>query len=371
MKRKGIYSAMAFLLAAGLCLVKPVIGGAAEDKDYLKKPCSMTVQAGDTQFQEDLEKAQVVLDLYKVADTVEVQGGNGYVYELTEPYKGKGALEAIENQADKDWRELAQEAARITLEPGAGIEPYVKTTDREETDENEADRSGPYTPKKPGEEITVDSGLYLLVARGSDLEDYTNTIETEDGDKLVTTAHSPLYAYTFEPQFVSLPAGSVEGSGAANTIFNGGSWNYDLQMTLKAERDRRYGSLEIVKTLQSYETDEPAIFVFQIEAVLDGETVYSDVESIIFTEAGQKKTLLENKIPAGAAVTVTEVYKGAVYSLGPQTEETQMRTIAADQISTVEFINHYNDEQKGGHGIINQFQYNETSGAWDWTPITE
>ncbi|MCI8549115.1 MAG: hypothetical protein HFI68_00730 [Lachnospiraceae bacterium] len=373
MKRKGIYSVMAFLLAAGLCLAKPVIGGAVEDADYLEKPCSVTVWAGDTQFREDLEKAQVVLDMYKVADAVEVQGGRGYVYELTAPYKNQEALKPIADQTDKDWRVLAQEATKITLAEGAGIDPYVKPADGTEPDGNGAGAgaSAPYRAKNPGEKIEVDSGLYLLVARGNDLENYTKTIETEDGEKLVTMAQSPLYAYTFEPQLVSLPLGSVEGDGTTNILSGEGSWDYDVEITLKAEQNRRYGSLEIVKTLQSYETKEPAMFVFQIEAVLDGETVYSDVESIIFTEAGQEKILLENKIPAGAVVTVTEVYKGAAYSLETQADETQTRPIAADQISTVEFVNRYNDEQKGGHGIVNQFRYNETSGAWDWTPITE
>ena len=60
-----------------------------------------------------------------------------------------------------------------------------------------------------------------------------------------------------------------------------------MTVTLKPERSERYGSLEIVKTLQTYETKDPATCVLQVEATLgEGESaqkVYSDVVSLSFT----------------------------------------------------------------------------------------
>lgn len=349
MKKKGICSAIVVLLAVGLCLARPVIGGAAEDTEYLKKPCSVTVQTGNKEYEEDMEEAQVVLELYKVADAVAVQGNAGYVYELTEAYKG---LTVKENPEREDWMALAEEAAKRTLDPEENRTP-----------------TAPDVQGNPGERIETGSGLYLLVARGSDLETYTDVIQTEDGEKLVTVAKSPRYTYLFEPQLLSLPVGDPENGAAMNTV-SSGNWVYDTAVALKTERVPRYGSLEIVKTLQSYETKEPAMFVFQIEAVLDGETVYSDVESLIFEEAGRQKIRLENQFPAGAQVTVTEVYSGAVYHL--ETEESQTVEIVADSAGLAEFINDYEEEQKGGHGVVNQFNYSGTGAfdGWEWTQIS-
>ena len=45
---------------------------------------------------------------------------------------------------------------------------------------------------------------------------------------------------------------------------------------------------------------------------MNDEVVYSNVESITFTAAGQESVILD-RIPAGAQVTVTEVYSGSSY----------------------------------------------------------
>lgn len=154
--------------------------------------------------------------------------------------------------------------------------------------------------------------------------------------------------------------------GEINTA-NPGDWLYDVSVTLKPERDVRYGDLEIVKTLQSYETDDPATFVFQVEAVLNGQNVYSNVVTISFTEAGQKSVVIED-LPVGAEVTVKEVYTGAVYTV--VTADTQTAVIPANDVVSVAFTNGYDNTDRDGGVVINQFDYNADSG-WGWTKVTD
>ncbi len=136
---------------------------------------------------------------------------------------------------------------------------------------------------------------------------------------------------------------------------------------MKPSQEIRHGSLEIVKTLQSYETRDPATFVFDVEAVLDGSVVYSNVVSLSFTEAGQKSTLLEG-IPVGAEVTVKEVYSGASYKV--VSADTQTATIVANEVASVAFTNDYDDRHGGGGAVVNHFANSEDEG-WGWTPIPD
>ncbi len=61
---------LAFALAAGMILAAPGLSGAARAVD-LDTQCSLTISPGSLEF-EDLAEANVVIDLYKVADAVPV-----------------------------------------------------------------------------------------------------------------------------------------------------------------------------------------------------------------------------------------------------------------------------------------------------------
>ena len=121
-----------------------------------------------------------------------------------------------------------------------------------------------------------------------------------------------------------------------------------------------------MKTLSEYESEEgiesPVTCVFEVTGILNGEEVYSEVESITFTKAGQERVVL-NQIPALAEVTVREVYSGAGYELTVPGDRTA--TIAANEIVSVDFENVYNGQRRGGHGIKNQFVQDE-NGVWHW-----
>lgn len=337
-KWKGPF--LAFILACGAVASAPGLSGAAQAVD-VSRSCTLTVQPGSGDYAADLAQADIAIDLYKVADAVADSSYDTYDYTLTEGYTG---LDLPKDPDSAAWDTLAQGAAKIALNGGT-----------------------PAVTGKAGTAINIPvCGLYLAVARGGDITDYTTTIEGENGaQETATIAHSGRYTYTFTPSLVSLPGKEADADGIISTAGDG-DWQYDVTVTLKPERSERYGSLEIVKELQRYETSGPATFVFDIEAVLDNENVYSDVVSLTFTEPGQKSTLLE-KIPVGADVTVTEVYSGASYS--PVSTDPQVRTIRADTTASVTFSNDYNGADRGGGTIVNHFGYS-TDNGWEWTRST-
>ena len=104
-----------------------------------------------------------------------------------------------------------------------------------------------------------------------------------------------------------------------------------------------------------------------MEAVLNGQNVYSNVVTISFTEAGQKSVVIED-LPVGAEVTVKEVYTGAVYTV--VTADTQTAVIPANDVVSVAFTNGYDNTDRDGGVVINQFDYNADSG-WGWTKVTD
>lgn len=337
------------LLAMAVALIPGVENVHGVD---LSRPCSLTVVPGAKGYKDDLAEAGVVIDLYKVADAREVSGGDMYSYQLLDAYKDLNISDSPDNS---EWRSNSQKAADIALRSGRET-PVVRG----------AASGAPITTANNGSRLS--SGLYLVVARGQGVEQYITEIQDETGAmRLATVAYSQHSKYTFAPELVSLPGKEASADGSLNTA-NPGDWVYDMSITLKPEKDNRYGSLEIVKTLLSYETSAPATFVFSIEAEGYNEknelvNVYSDVVTMVFTESGVQSVLID-KLPAGAVVTVTEVYSGACYVL--TTDDRQISVISADTVASVSFTNGYNNSPNKGGGITNKFAFTD---HWDNTPI--
>lgn len=342
MKRKGNLL-LAFVLAVCAVLVTPALDGAAKAVD-VGKACTLTVNPGGQDFAEDLAKANVVIDLYKVADAVEENGYDSYNYQFLGGYTG---LKYSGKPDNAEWTALAQEAAKIALN---GDAPVIKG-------------------EPAGKVMSLPGcGLYLMIARGADVADYVTTVTGENGaQNLATIARTSEYTYTFAPSLVSLPSKEADENGNISTAGDG-EWLYDLSVTLKPQREQRSGSLEIVKTLQTYESKDPATFVFQVDVRLADRMVSSDVVSLSFTAPGQKSKLIEN-LPVGAVVTVTEIYSGAVYQI--VTAEKQETVIPAGGVATVEFTNDYDNSDKGGGAVVNQFDYDAEAQRWNWTQHTD
>ena len=370
MKKRWIYLLTALTLAVGMCIAEPMAGIAApleaDDEGFVAGSCSLTVypedphKEGADSFGEDLAGADVVVDLYQVARAVKTSGQDTYHYELTGEYASLNLPDSPEEGAQPaaSWEETAQQAAAIALDAASPCTPVSG--------------SGESAGTKVG---NLAPGLYLLVARGrnlTELADYkieieqTDSLTQEESKRIATIANSQQYTYAFLPQLVSLPTKEADANGVINTA-NPGDWIFEASVNLKPERLDRYGSLEIVKTLLEYETmggvQESATFVFEVTGMLDDQVVYSNVESITFTAAGQERVVLD-RIPAMAQVTVREVYSGSSYQLTVPGDRTA--TIAADDVVSVEFENEYDGRRTNGHGIKNQFVYDEEAGAWHW-----
>lgn len=370
MKKRWIYLLTALTLAVGMCIAEPMAGIAApleaDDEGFVAGSCSLTVYPEDSHkegadsFGEDLAGADVVVDLYQVARAVKTSGHDTYHYELTGEYASLKLPDSPEEGAQPaaSWEETAQQAAAIALDAASPCTPVSG--------------SGESAGTKVG---NLAPGLYLLVARGrnlTELADYkieieqTDSLTQEESKRIATIANSQQYTYAFLPQLVSLPTKEADANGVINTA-NPGDWIFEASVNLKPERLDRYGSLEIVKTLSEYETmggvQESATFVFEVTGMLDDQVVYSNVESITFTAAGQERVVLD-RIPAMAQVTVREVYSGSSYQLTVPGDRTA--TIAADDVVSVEFENEYDGRRTNGHGIKNQFVYDEEAGAWHW-----
>jgi len=382
MKKRWIYLS-AVLLLFGVCAARPLIGATApSDPVDTSRECVLNVSPVDAsdpekaEYLEDMKKAHITLELYKVAGAKKLEGYNAYQYQF-EPesaYKGLDISDysRLQELTASDWEALAQEAARITLAPDTALRPAASGS---------VDNAG----KAVLSGSDVRGGLYLLVARDANLtkDKYVKTVKVEasggedtaEQEKLVTIANSDQYEYLFEPQLVALPTKEADTDGAVSTA-NPGPWLYEADIYLKSGREPRYAPLEIVKTLRGYETAEgtanPVTFVFSVVATREGEAnpVYDEVASLTFTGPGTESVRLE-RIPAQSTVTVTEIYNGFAYS---QMVPSDDGPIVLDNISAdpdaenrAAFENVYNHKRTHGHGINNRFEYDEEAGEWEWT----
>lgn len=355
------------MTAIGLALALPLTGYASGELN-LGKTNSLTVNAFDPanndedykeKFVEDLKSANVVVDLYKVANAKKTVGSDGYEhdgydYELISGYE---SLHISGKNMDSDaWYLEAQKAARIAL----GLESETGLT---------PDKRG----SKAGTKIEdLSAGLYLVIARSEELvetKDYVMPMYSNDDSEtgeIGTSALSESKVYTFRPELISLP-GLLTGEERPAGETNSYAWNYDLSVNLKALQTERYGKLELKKTLQKYEASQKASFVFHVTAEQNGRVVYDNIFSVDLNGLGTKNVLdplLE--LPAGAKVTVEQIYGTPGYEL--VSAKSQEVMIPGGNTASLEFVSTYNKGQAGGGKVIkNQFTYVTEEGkdpAW-------
>ena len=360
--------AAACLLGAGQAMNARAADPAAGDVPLEACPMIVQLSGENVDWEGNLDdtgnpkySADVVIDLYQVAKGVQTDWFDIYDFEKNPAY---AALDL-----DKEAEALAADATAIAR--GTDVDPT-------------------YTGLKLGEEFTVDGGLYLMVLHGRSptnnsedpwtKADYFQDIEVDGATSTVTVAYSYNYEYRFKPQLISIPTRepTVDPELEENVPWIGVEGN-PLVVNLKAERERRLGNLEIVKTLDNKESKEDAIFVFDIVATLEGEEkpVYANVVSINFTDPGTRSVLIED-LPVDAVVTVEEIYHGATY-VNVTTVTPAPVTIAAEEIvpaRVVNFENDYTEYHTGGHGITNNFSFDGTgnfngSEGWSWHQVSD
>ncbi|MBQ8996171.1 MAG: leucine-rich repeat protein [Oscillospiraceae bacterium] len=156
--------------------------------------------------------------------------------------------------------------------------------------------------------------------------------------------------------------GRTEKTGGNNFSFvHNGVPTYDgkngIRLTAYNQHNEpQLGELKITKNLERFAGPDAATFVFQIEAVLDGKNVYSNVTSLTFSGPMSQSVVITG-IPVGAEVTVTEVYSGSRYETVSEPVQTAVILSPEEDDAPCEvvFINDYDDTGKGGHGILNTF----------------
>ena len=329
--------------------------------------CSLTVypaSSSATEMLADLATANVVIDVYRVADGIADPVFDTYSYRLTEAF---ASLTIDEPMNSEKWTALAQQAAALVRDSD-DIEPVT-------TGSAGAENVIP-------EEGSLTAGLYLLLAHSAEFTETDEIFsvakadeedEGEDAEEsIVTLAQSDMYLYSFAPQLVSLPGkGDLDGATVTNTADNV-DWQEHVTVYLKPSREYRLVDLSIVKTLRDeFVGTQDAYFVFRITAtqVIRGEekTVYSRVVMMSFSTTGTKTLTLEKVIPVGATVTVIEEYDGSSYVL---VDHSEVPVIASAETPLSFSFTNSPDEFRPGEGVVNRFTHDET-GDWPWSQIRD
>jgi len=323
------------LLALALALVlmvMPLMGSSVRAVD-LKRECTVTVKISDED--RDLENANVVVDVYKVADAVDDPGYDSYSFSPAYDYAGLGDFTAVE-----DWQVLAEQAAEIAMNQD--------------------------TPVSKDQALNVaitlaEPGMYLLLAHGSDMSGME--------------AESQEYRYSFQPVLLSLPTKEAGEDGIATTDLPG-EWIYDLSISLKMARTLRNGQFYIHKTFDEYEpgaffgTDTfPVRCVFTMKYENTKEEGLPTEAVITFDDPSETdKYYGPVTVPIGTVVTVTEEYTGASYKLVPEKSDQGVPMTIALGDNTAEFTNIYEPSRKKGEVIINHFYYPDDQRGWQREP---
>lgn len=373
---------LAAALTASVILTLPVWSvGQAEaaptGKLDLKKPCMLQIERSSN----GAKQGKVQVDLYKVADAEKIEGYEAYKLTIPadSPYSSLAAdLEAAQKQEDgteladganAEYRALAQKVAGVvfTRETKEDQEIWIQNAAV-----TESSNYMPFTLdlSKANALEGLGAGMYLVVAHGADLsaEQYTTT---KDG-QIVTMAYSDdsSYVYSYLPELIALPSRGAAPIGSFSTA-GPEPWSNKVTVTLKSEEEAVYASLQINKTFMVPAGEVITGgngCVFQVEAVLNGESVYSGVAEIPYAGRATGTVTVPNVIPVGAAVTVTEVYSGASFTVSGDSVKT-IPSAVADQNGVpgnrASFVNTGNGASTGGEIVTNSFIHGEDGWTWN------
>lgn len=350
---KQRYKRLAVLLLAIVMLATTAsfTGTVAAESLNLDKKCSLTVKTGK---HTGLIGTDLFIDTIKIASAIEGASSDTYAFAALDRYKDTlGDQFTMEGFEDAEVRDtLAQSIAAVAL-----------------ADDGWDESAG---GNKIGNTITgLDTGLYLVVAHHEN-DHRTKKNTRSDGSTYISTFYeTDTQSYTFNPVLVMLPA-RVAGSGDEGDRLPGEDdfWAYSISINLKAEQDKRYGELVIEQTLENYMPGRTATFVYRIDAVMNGESVYNDVVALSFDNAGVLSVTIEDAVPAGSLVTVTMVYAGASY-VSTGWSDVQEIEVSGEGVSKVEFSGTANMKsmKSGGDGV--DVTYTSTGIGWsvERTPL--
>lgn len=390
----------AILLAAVLVFLSlPLAGRAADVTPGVQNGTLQVVPSSDAEMAADIavNNANLVVDVYRIADAQPVSGFDTFSWEKTAPFASVDIPNSPDASND-EWESAAQKAASLVLgvrdesewdpssavnviknEPGDLVKSVLVSHSSTGGEQNISDISAKFTG-----ENELPAGMFLILAHSNGLQNYAR--KTAEG-KYVTVADSDHYEYLFKPELITIPTKEAETwegqtESRINTA-NRGPWLFDVKVWLKPEREERKGNLAIIKNLKNYEVHEitslpnndgemittqvadDATFVFEVKGYpskenydSDSPTVtYHDFVSIVFKGADSNRVLI-NDLPVGTYVKVEEVYSGKKYTI----DDDEFTVIKANQTAEVEFDNEYDDKPGGGGSVTNKFSYDENNG---------
>ena len=275
---------------------------------------SLLVKGDETRAPERMLE-DLVVKLYKVATVSE-----------------SGTFTATDNFSNMDVSSVA---------PGSGSAEIWNQRAEDAFEMLSADDTADHTGS-----IDLDGGSYTVTFSSEDV----NPLETGLYLIVPEAADSNYCTYTFAPSLVSLPDNEFYETESD-------AWIYDVKVSLKPEKTPRYGSLKIIKDLVNQNTTfgDETTFIFRIDIdPIIGEDSQK-MAALNFNAVGTDQVVVDS-IPAGALVTVTEVYSGAGYQLAAGSSPTQQApVIEADNVVSVSFQNESSGSATGGYGVINSF----------------
>lgn len=359
-KRSAVVLTLALTLVLSSLSLAKVYGAKAID---FSQDASVTVGLATENQYEELAQGELHITFYQVASVNEMGE-----YEGVEALDGAfDASKINSNTTASTWKEMAD-----TLASNEKLADCYQVT-------AVVENGAAATADINGEHF----GMYLMVVDPVETREYTY----EFSPALIAVPGNNYYTYTAD----GTPVVNEDEDGAAND-----SWVYNVSTVLKPEYQDLYGNLVINKTVDTFNTSlNGTSFVYKVTAYKDysavdaslngdsedGKLVYSNVVTIDFSEAGTQQAVIEH-IPAGAKVTVEEVYTGATYeATSSTTATTQIVKDGGDSIASVAFSNTYDDTLTGnGTAVVNRFTYtpndDEMAGSWTWSssaeiPVTE
>ena len=351
------------------------------------------VTAEDQTFANEIKLAKVKADLYLIAPAVADPNYDTYSYDfagsafaslkdsIEKNLKTDPPTPTTRETMLKNFTPIAQEAAKLVRDQS--ITPAKEQAAAEGATEISV--------------TGLPAGMYLLLLRGSDLEKnetekgYFATTEKEGGESgdsetpaeatpnTVTRALSDNYEFLFEPQLITLPT-KIEGAEQTyNTAYSYntayGEWSENLYITAKPDWKPRNGDLKIMKKADNGEyAGTKATFAYRVVAHYKDKLVYDNIcEITISANENIKEVIIEDKIPVGAVVEVTEVYDGSRYEIkgsrivitGDATGATLVINSSDTDPATIEFTNDNDGSPKEGYGILNTFTYNGSEWVWN------
>ena len=373
------------ILAAALCLMILLTMNTTVWAVDLNQPNSLTVTsvASTSEYREDVAEANVVIDLYLLATAVPVTGIDSYGYRF-DPESADSAITIGDISMDvldtgnvslagEQWNDLAQQAAAIARQGAYKVVESVPT----------------------GQKISgLTAGLYLIIAHGEGITDYWTTREDEYGrQQIITVAETESYTYAFAPSVIALPTKNAATDANGDVIINEagmpdintadsyGDWIYDASASLKPTVTPRYGGLTVVKTIDQFKGDEEVTFVFRVTASApegkvfpdDPDYSYSNVVAVAFNAStGLSTTAVVDRIRAGAAVSVEEIYTGLRYKAGTMTAPESNIVVPGSTDALVFTANNtFDNDTSGGHGIQNHFTLVEGRDGNSWNAVQQ